>query len=66
LSVQVEVVGLCPRFHAVAADTDRNVAFQYYAIGSCMFRCSQQLQVQVELDEEVNGNMRIVGRFRLA
>ena len=66
LSVQVEVVGFCPRFYAVAADADRNVTFQYYTIGSCVFRCSQQLQVQVELDEEVDGDMRIVGRFRLA
>ena len=45
LSVQVEVVGFCPRFYAVAADADRNVTFQYYTIGSCVFRCSQQLQV---------------------
>ena len=65
LAVQVEVIGFRPCFYTVAADADGNITFQHYAVGACMFRCCQQLQVQVELDEEVDGNVRIVGRIWL-
>ena len=42
------------------------VAFQHYAVGARMFGGGKQLQVQIELDVVVDGNMRIVGRVRPA
>ena len=66
LSVQVEIVGFCPCLYAVAADADGDVAFQYHTVGACVFGGGKQLQVQVELDVIVDGDMRIIGRLRLA
>jgi len=37
LSVQVEIMGFCPCFYAVATDADGDVAFQYDAVGACVF-----------------------------
>ena len=61
LSVQVEIVGFCPCFYAVAADADGDVTFQHNTIGTCMFGSGKQLQMQVELDIKVNGYMRVIG-----
>ena len=61
LSVQVEIVGLCPCFYTVAADADGYVTFQHNTIGACMFGSGKQLQMQVELDIKVDGYMRIIG-----
>lgn len=61
MSVQVEIVGFCPCFYAVAADADGYVTFQHNTIGACMFGSCKQLQMQVELDIKVDGYMRVIG-----
>ena len=66
LSVQVEIVGLCPCFYAVAADADRYITFQHDTVGTRVSGSGEQLQMQVELDVIVDGDVRVIGRFWLA
>ena len=66
LSVEVEIIRFCPGFYTVATDTDGDVPLQHYSMLAGISGGFEQLQVKIELDIEVDGDMGIVRRVGAA
>ena len=66
LSVHVEVLRLYPRFYAGATYSDRDVALYQYTFFASVVARFQQLYVQLELNEQVERYLFIVGTLLVA
>ena len=66
LSVHVEVIRFNPGFHAVSADTDRNVPLEDDTLLTGVVTGFQQLDVQVVLDVIIVGDVFVTFAFRSA
>ena len=66
MSVHVEVIRFNPGFHAVSADTDRNVPLEDDTLLTGVVTGFQQLDVQVVLDVIIVGDVVVTFAFRSA